>query len=105
MKIFKIILAVFALLFAAALAGCGGGGASQHPTKTQTPSDNSTQSPSSTAVEGEIVAVSPLGAVDIDKIRSACTMVSDGSPCPQDRFSYAERVGCGSSGVMQCEAF
>jgi hypothetical protein len=51
MKIFKIVLAVFALAFAAVLAGCGGSGAPQQSARTHTPSGSSTQSPSESSTQ------------------------------------------------------
>jgi hypothetical protein len=51
MKVLKIVLAAFALVFAIVLAGCGSSGAPQQSAKTQTPSSSSTQSPSDSSTQ------------------------------------------------------
>jgi hypothetical protein len=51
MKVFNIVLAVFALVLTALLAGCGASGATRHPATTQRASSNSPQSSSESSTQ------------------------------------------------------
>jgi hypothetical protein len=51
MKVFNIVLAVFALVLTTLLAGCGASGAPRHPATTQRASGNSPQSSSESSTQ------------------------------------------------------